>query len=208
MAVNGCKSVTDRQTEIEKFMLDKSPKSDYNNKSLISDFLRGRGIWLWDVGRENMEQSKADARLKRYNTITKENDEIYRDIARKFGVSEYAFWILYFLRTEYGEPVQSEICSSFFQPKQSVNSALKKLEAEGYITLETGSSRRRKQIVLTPAGIKLCRETVDPVIEAEKRALGSLSAEQQEVFMTLYEQFTKQLKINIQSVCERGGGET
>lgn len=159
-------------------------------------------------GREKMEQSTADARLKRYNTITKENDEIYRDIAKKFGVSEYAFWILYFLRTEYAEPVQSEICNSFFQPKQSVNSALKKLEAEGYITLETGSSRRRKRIILTPAGIKLCKETVDPVIEAEKRALGSLTAKQQEVFMALYEQFTEQLKINIQSICEKGGDDT
>lgn len=60
--------------------------------------------------------------------------------------------------------------------------------------------------VLTPAGIKLCRETVDHVIEAEKRALESLTAEQQEVFMTLFDQYTKQLKRDIQSVCEKGGG--
>lgn len=153
-----------------------------------------------------MEESTPAARLKQYNAIAKENDEIYRDIAKKFGLSEYAFWILYFLRTEYGEPVQSEICSSFYQPKQSVNSALKKLESDGYIILAAGSNRRSKQIVLTSAGVKLCEGTVDHIIEAEKRALDSLTEEQQEVFMILFDQYTRQLKQNIQSVCEKGGG--
>lgn len=153
-----------------------------------------------------MEESTPGTRLKQYNAIMKENDEVYRDIAREFGISEYAFWILYYLRTDYGEPVQSGICSSFYQPKQSVNSALKKLEAEGYIMLEAGSNRRSKRIALTASGRKLCEATVDHVIEAEKGALDSLTEEQQEVFMTLFDQYTKQFKINMRAVCERGGG--
>ena len=78
-----------------------------------------------------MDSKTLDARLKQYNDITKENDELYREAAKKFGLSVCEFWILYFLRVEYAKPMQSEICSSFYLPKQSIHSALKKLEADG-----------------------------------------------------------------------------
>ena len=155
-----------------------------------------------------MEQNTPEGRIRQYNSIIKENDEIYRDIAKKFGMSESAFLILYYLRAEYGAPMQSEICSSFYQPKQSINSALKKLEADGYIMLETGSNRRSKRILLSPLGIKLCGETVDRIIEAEREALNSLTAEEQEAFMTLFDRYTKQLRVTMQAVCEKGGGGT
>ncbi len=152
-----------------------------------------------------MEQGALDARLKQYNDITKENDEIYRDIAKKFGLSECAFWILYYLRTEYGEPVQSGICNSFYLPKQSINSALKKLEAEGYISLTFGGNRRSKGLLLTSMGRKLCEETVDHIIEAEKSALGSLSEREQEEFMKLYKKYTDNFKLNMREIPEKGG---
>ncbi len=152
-----------------------------------------------------MEPGTLDARLKQYNDITKENDQLYRGIAKKFGLSECAVWILYYLRAEYGEPMQSGICSSFHQPKQSINSALKKLEAEGYIALTTGGNRRKKEIVLTAEGRKLCGETVDYIIEAEKGALGVLTEKEQEDFMNLFEKYTGQFKLNMREIPERGG---
>ncbi len=167
-----------------------------------------------DAGK-HMEKDRGpealDAGLKQYNAIIKENDDIYRDIARKFGLSECAFWILYYLRAEMGKPVQSEICSSLYRPKQSVNSALKKLGTDGYITLSIGGSggnRRSKRILLTSSGVKLCEETVDHIIEAERSALGALTKEEQEEFMMLFDRYTKQLKVNIQTVFEKGGGRT
>ena len=155
-----------------------------------------------------MESETVDAGLKQYNDITKENDELYRGAAKKFGLSECAFWILYYLRAEYGEPKQSEICSSFHQPKQSIHSALKKLEAEGYIALTAGGNRRSKGILLTLKGKRLCEETVDYIIEAEKDALGSLSGEEHEEFMKLYSKYTEQFKLNIRAIPEKGGNIT
>lgn len=155
-----------------------------------------------------MEQFSLDERLKQYNDITKENDELYRDLAKKFGLSECAFWILYYLRTEYGEPTQRGIGASFYLPKQSINSALKKLEAEGYIALCIGGNRRQKGLLLTAAGRKLCEETVDHIIGAEKNALGSLSEEERENFMELYHRYTEQFKVNTQMIFKKREVET
>lgn len=152
-----------------------------------------------------MEPKTLDEILKQYNDITKENDELYRDTAKKFGLSECEMWILYFLRTDYGRPMQSEICSSFYLPKQSIHSALKKLETEGYIMQAAGGNRRSKRILLTGQGEELCGKTVDHIVGAEKKALGSLSEEEREKFMNLFERYTRQFKENIQKIPEKGG---
>lgn len=155
-----------------------------------------------------MESGALDARLKQYNDITKENDKLYRGAAKKFGFSECEFWILYYLRSGYGEPMQSVICNSFYLPKQSIHSALKKLEAEGYIALTAGENRRSKGILLTLEGERICAETVDHIIEAEMGALGSLSEEEQEKFMNLYDRYTGQFKLNMRGILEKGGNIT
>lgn len=155
-----------------------------------------------------MEHGVLDARLKQYNDIMKENDKLYRGAAKKYGFSECEFWILYYLRSEYGEPMQSGICSSFYLPKQSIHSALKKLEADGYIVQTAGGDRRSKRILLTEQGRSLCEETVDHVIRAEMEALGSLSAKEQEVFMNIFTQYTKQLKSAMREIPEKGGNIT
>ena len=78
-----------------------------------------------------MKEENVMLRLSLYNGIIKENEDIYRELARRMGLSECAFWILYMLRTEYTAPIQSELCAQLHAPKQTVNSALKKMEADG-----------------------------------------------------------------------------
>lgn len=152
-----------------------------------------------------MESKTQDARLKQYNDIMKKYDELYREAAKRFGFSECEFWILYYLRTEYGEPMQSGICSSFYLPKQSIHSALKKLEADGYIMQTSGGNKRSKRIALTEQGKMFCGHTVDHVIEAEQRALGSLSETEQEAFMNIFDRYTEQLKRNMREIPGKGG---
>ena len=65
-----------------------------------------------------------------FNRETKKLDDVYRSAAKSCGVSECAFWILYTLRVEEKPFTQAEICEFLIEPKQTVNSALKKLEAE------------------------------------------------------------------------------
>ena len=96
-----------------------------------------------------MERREA---LAAYNDAYKEQDDLYRAVARQCGLSDCAFWVLYALR-ESGRPMtQSDVCAAVYQPKQTVHSALKKLAGEGYLQLTEGRDRRSKYLTLTAAG--------------------------------------------------------
>lgn len=131
--------------------------------------------------------------LIQYNSIYKENNEIYRIAAKTLGLSECALWILYFLRGEDGL-IQSELCHSLCLPKQTVHSALKKLESDGFIKLSGGKDRRVKYLSLTKKGAVLAKETVDRVIQAEINAFAGFTDEEQQEFIRLFQKYTELLK--------------
>ena len=134
-----------------------------------------------------------EKKLYEYNNVLKSIDDCYRNIAKRYGFSEAAFWTLYTLRMEPGNITQSDVCTVLYQPKQTVNSALKKLESEGYITL-TPAGAHTKNISLTKSGTKLCEQTVDKVIEAECDALGNMTDEESENMTALMKLYSVLLK--------------
>ena len=95
-----------------------------------------------------MEQD-AKRMLLEYNRETKRLDDLYRCAVKQCGISECAFWILYTLRAEERQFTQAEICECLIEPKQTVHSALKKLEAEGYHARTSGADLRSKRVALT-----------------------------------------------------------
>lgn len=147
-----------------------------------------------------MKKKNTGKRLAEYNSIIKENDELYHKAARNFGMSDCAFWIMYILREEKGNLTQSSICDAMYQPKQTVNSALKKLEKEGYISLEGTGGRNGKQINLTKKGTELANQTIDKVIALEKKTFSGLTVEEQETFIYLFHKYTDLLVANMQEL--------
>lgn len=101
------------------------------------------------------------------------------------GISECAFWILYTLRVEEKPFTQAEICEFLIEPKQTVNSALKKLEAEGYLTLSAGADQRSKRVCLTEKGERFVKAHIDRVPEAEAAALGAMTAAERDALIRL-----------------------
>lgn len=132
--------------------------------------------------------------LTEYNRIFKENDDIYRGAAKLLGLSDCAFWILYTLRESKEDLTQSTLCETTYQPKQTIHSALKKLEQEGYVELKEMRDRRSKQVCLTPKGIQLAEKTVDRVIAAERDAFANLTEEETETFFRLLCKYNHLLK--------------
>ena len=124
-------------------------------------------------------------RLREYNDSLKAIDDTYRAAARRFGLPECAFWILYTLRVEEKPFTQAEICEFLIEPKQTVNSALKKLEAEGYLTLSAGADQRSKRVCLTEKGERFVKAHVDRVPEAEAAALGAMTAAERNALIRL-----------------------
>ena len=119
-------------------------------------------------------------RLFALNEAWKENANIYRQMAKQMNLTDMAMWALYTLRVEPGEMTQSRMCEFLHEPKQTINSALKKMEADGLIT-----NRRTKTIHLTAAGEALARETADRVAETEQQALAQFSEEETDQLFSL-----------------------
>ena len=138
-----------------------------------------------------MERREA---LAAYNDAYKEQDDLYRAVARQCGLSDCAFWVLYALR-ESGRPMtQSDVCAAVYQPKQTVHSALKKLIGEGCLRLAEGRDRRSKYLVLMEQGEALVRRTVDPVMAAETAAMDTLTEAERTQFLSLCRRYNTALR--------------
>ena len=113
-----------------------------------------------------------------YGRLYKEEDGLYHRLAKHFGLSDSAFWIIYTLETAQSPLSQTEMCGYLALSKQTINSALKQLEREGYIRLSDGPGRR-KYLELTSQGQVLAARTARPVLAAEERAFHCMSLEEQ-----------------------------
>lgn len=128
------------------------------------------------------------------NEIMKETDDLYRNLAKKFKMSDCMIWILYILREDDRSVTQSDICNMMYMPKQTVNSSLKKMESEGYIELLNINDKRSKQVCLTEKGIDLANNTVDIIISKENNALSKMDKEEQALFINLFKKYKDLLK--------------
>ena len=128
------------------------------------------------------------------NEIMKETDDLYRNLAKKFKMSDCMIWILYILREDDRSVTQSDICNMMYMPKQTVNSSLKKMEAEGYIELLNINDKRSKQVCLTEKGVDLANNTVDIIISKENNALSKMDKEEQALFINIFKKYKDLLK--------------
>lgn len=142
-----------------------------------------------------MDNKNNRKKLYEYNNVLKSIDDCYRNIAKRYGFSEAAFWTLYTLRMEPGNITQSDVCTVLYQPKQTVNSALKKLESRGYLRMESMSGdRRNKLLSLTARGEELLRLAVEPTLSMEERAFLRLTPEERRTFLDLSHRYLNAIR--------------
>ena len=133
--------------------------------------------------------------IRRHNGLYKENNENYHRLARHFGLSDTAFWILYTLREMGGSVSQSQLCGELFLSKQTIHSALKQLEQGGFLQLENLPNNRKNKLVrVTPQGEQLLCQVADPVFAMEERAFLRLSPQQRQALLELDEALLNALR--------------
>lgn len=130
-----------------------------------------------------------------FDSFWREQNQLYRDVAASFGISESAFDILYaiFLAGEKGIS-QRDICVQMCIGKQTVNSSIHKLEREGVVELKSGPGRRGLLAHLTPVGLELAERTVVPMVEAELAALREFDDRELELSLLLGRRYTDALR--------------
>ena len=131
--------------------------------------------------------------MKRFNHLLGEIEAVYHEMALKFGQSDSVMNIIYTI-CDYGEscPLQ-EICRRSGISKQTINSALRKLEREGIVYSEQAGVKG-KNVCLTEKGKELVGDTAVRVIEAENGILASWPEEDVKRYLELTERFLVGIK--------------
>ena len=133
-----------------------------------------------------MGQEVLDAFWKSNDRIYNENTLLYNRLARACGLPDCAFWLLYTLRSEEAPLTQTQLSEQLSLPKQTVNSALKKLVEEGVLRLEAADGNlKNKRVCLTEAGEAFLRRTVDRVFGVESAAAARLTEEERSALVAL-----------------------
>lgn len=129
-------------------------------------------------------------KMAEYDRLQKKFGEIYHDYAKRCGIADSVLWILYSIKEGEGARTQKELCDEWYFSKQTINSALKQMEGQGLLRLETtGGNRKNKRIRLTDKGETLAEQTVLPLMKAENRAMAEFGEEKWTVFLDLTKRY-------------------
>ena len=132
-------------------------------------------------------------RMRRINELLGETNSIYHDIALSFGLAQSSLDILYAICQSGDSCRLSDICRLMGMSKQTLNSALRKLEGDGAVYLEAAGGRH-KRVCLTESGKRLASETAMRVIDAENSVLSEWSQKDVEMYLELSEKFNRELR--------------
>lgn len=146
------------------------------------------------------DSSSADqficADMKRFNYLVCEIDAAYHEAALKIGLSDSAALILYTI-CNYGDKcLLNDIIRLSGISKQTANSALRKLEAEKILYLES-SGGRTKMVCLTDRGKALVQNTVLHIIEIENEIFGSWTEEERRAYLELTQRYLSSFRKKI-----------
>lgn len=142
-----------------------------------------------------MEDMTFSQFITAYNALIKEDNSLYHALAKGFGLSDTAFWILYLLEESDHPVTQAELCTVLCLSKQTVNSALKGLSDSGYIRLEEPQGKHRgKHLSLTDLGTQLIARTIHPVFRIEEQAYEGLTLQERQALLELNRRYLELLR--------------
>lgn len=144
-------------------------------------------------------ESTNQSEIRRYNRLISEIDEVYHEVAIRQGFSDSAMSILYTLSNNDGQCRLPELIKLSGVNKQTVNSALRKLEKEDIVYLEPAGGKS-KRVCLTEKGFSTVHETVDRVLDAEKKIYSSWSREEWELYVQLTERYLFQIQEEMKEI--------
>lgn len=139
---------------------------------------------------------------QRLNKTYNELNGLYHDISVKLGLSDSESMVMYMLYDMEEPLTQSDIVKATGLSKQTLNSAIRKLEKEEIIILEK-MNEKSKIIVMTDKGQKLVEQKMKPLVEMEERVLASWTEEDRLTYLELIEKFKVQFEKEVNAYDKR-----
>lgn len=152
-----------------------------------------------EKGNERARTERSDPQMNKINHLTEEIESLYHMAALKLGLSDSALAILYTLSTKNGKCGITDICFTAGMSKQTVNSALRKLEREEAVILKAIDGKK-KNVVLTEKGAVLAEKTAEKLIQAENNAISGWKEEEVSEYLRLMKKFSASLKEQIDRI--------
>lgn len=134
--------------------------------------------------------------LRRLNRLLSQINQAYQEAARKLRISDSEMQILYSICDAGGACPLSHVIRQSGLPKQTVNSALRKMEADGTLLLENLDGRS-KEIRLTQKGSARARATVGQLMRMESEILAQWPPEQTQAYLGMVERYLSDFKDRI-----------
>lgn len=139
--------------------------------------------------------------LAEFNRAHKRMSVIYHNYARKVGMSDAAFWLMYSLYEKGGPCTQPELCSSWFFAPQTINTALKSLERQGLIEMSMmPNSKKNKQFFFTETGRRLAEQQIVPLVLAEEQSFLRLDEQERNMLMEITQKHITMLEEEINRI--------
>lgn len=138
-------------------------------------------------------------KIRRLNCLANDTEAIYHQAAVKLNISDSALLILYVLHEQGDTCLLGDIGKLTGISKQTVNSALRKLEAEQILYLQQHDGRA-KRICLTDKGKDYVSQTAAKLFEAECQAFQSWTEEEIDLHLNLMEKYNTTLRQQIEKL--------
>lgn len=137
--------------------------------------------------------------IKKINYLTSEIDSLYHQSSVKLGISDSVSIILYSVWDEGESCLLSDIYKKSGISKQTVNSAIRNLEADNILYLEQHKGRAKK-VILTDKGKGFVNQTIVRLQKAEANAFGTWSEEEINTYIQLMEKYVDCFRSQIEKL--------
>lgn len=131
--------------------------------------------------------------MYRINCLAWELDSIYHQAALKMGMSDSVMFVMYIVYQGKGRCLLHDIRKNTGISKQTLNSALRKLEKDGIIFLEQ-SGGKTKTVCFTEMGRCYAANTVGRLFDAECSVFMHWTQEEIDSYMHLTAKYNSDLK--------------
>ncbi len=128
-----------------------------------------------------------------YTHLAGEINSLYHEAAVKMGISDSVMNILYVICEKGDRCLQSEISRLTGISRQTINSAIRKLEKDGIVYLKQGQGRNTI-VCLTETGKQFSAEKIIPILEMENKIWNEWTAEEQKQYLELTQKYRDALK--------------
>ena len=138
-----------------------------------------------------------EVKFREMNLIMESTDALYHEAAKRLGLSDADFCILYILTESNGIAPQKVLYKETGISRSTINSAIKRMEREGILEIHAIDGRST-EISLTGKGKMLSGDTVDKVIRIENKIYEGWSEEEREIALRLNRDFMDKFAMEVE----------